>query len=117
MKPTTPKKSLSLKSTFFLSLFILSFTLLKAQCPDGLSVSVTSQTNNNCNGYTNGSITVTVPPGSSGSANYVYTGSVQTFTVPAGVTTATITASGGQGGNGNGSSVGGNGAALTGIVS
>ncbi len=54
----------------------------------------------------------------SSSVNFSYTSSVQTWTIPAGVTSLSITAIGGGGGNGtNGTTFGGAGATIIGVVS
>ncbi len=92
-----------------------SSTIYIAQ-PVKLTVSIGSKTNIDCNGNIDGSITASIPSASNPTTTFNYTGTIKSFTVPDGVTTLTIAASGGQGGNGNGSSVGGKGAVFTGIV-
>jgi hypothetical protein len=51
-----------------------------------------------------------------GSQTFNYTGAVQTFTVPAGVTSITVDARGGKGGNGVNLSTGGNGGRVQGTI-
>ena len=53
---------------------------------------------------------------SSGIATFSYTGSVQTFTVPAGVTSINVDAKGAKGGNGVNGGIGGNGGRVQGTI-
>ena len=68
-------------------------------------------------------VTITIPPPLQictlpVTVNFPYTGSLQSFTVPAGVTSATITAIGGSGGGDNAENTqGGAGATMIGVVS
>jgi len=65
--------------------------------PATLTIGTPSITNVSCYGGNNGSVSL----GSSSTVNYNYTGSVQNFTVPAGITSITVSLAGGSGG-GNG---------------
>jgi hypothetical protein len=56
------------------------------------------------------------PVGPGGTQTFSYTGAVQTFTVPAGVTSIQVDVKGGRGGNGVNGSIGGNGGRVQGTI-
>ncbi len=64
--------------------------------PPALFISIASVTNVLCSGSSTGSIALSA--GNSGTVNFSYQGAVQNWAVPAGVTSATITAAGATGG-------------------
>ncbi|HTA28595.1 MAG TPA: choice-of-anchor tandem repeat GloVer-containing protein [Bacteroidia bacterium] len=81
--------------------------------PNPFSINIASHTNASCAGPGTATAALT---SYTYTTNYSYEPAVQHFTVPAGVTSITITAAGGQGGgNGSNSDIGGDGASLTGI--
>lgn len=71
-------------------------------------------TQNGCSSTTSSSISITNCSPGSGTQTYSYTGSDQTFTVPACITQITIEARGAQGGNSYAGAVGGKGAYIKG---
>ena len=81
-------------------------------CPSNMSYS--------CPGapvtFTNPTATDNCSVSISGSATFAYTGAVQSWTVPAGLTSITVDAAGAQGGNGVNAAFGGNGGRVQAIV-
>ncbi|KKS51781.1 MAG: hypothetical protein UV82_C0019G0001, partial [Candidatus Magasanikbacteria bacterium GW2011_GWD2_43_18] len=78
--------------------------LTNAECSSGI-----------CNEYTNLCADDNLPHITITSTTFDYAGSIEIFTVPAGVTSITIQAKGGQGASGYGGTIGGKGADMTGI--
>ena len=108
-------KKLNLLIIIICSLF---FSGLKAQCPQ-ITCPANITVNNdvgNCGAVVNYTAPVGIDPCASGSVTFNYTGAVQTFTVPVGVTSLTIQAEGAQGGSNAGGIVGGLGGMATGTL-
>ena len=91
---------------------------VQAQCPQ-ITCPTNVTVNNdpgNCSAVVNYTAPVGIDPCSTGSSTFNFTGGMQTFTVPVGVTSVTITALGSQGGSNAGGVVGGQGGQATGTL-
>jgi len=91
-------KKISLVFIFGLSLNLIFGQCLQITCPANIVQSTTGQ----CSAIINYVAPIGVNPCVSGNTVFVYTGAMQSFTVPAGVTSITIEALGAQGGGGGG---------------
>jgi len=87
--------------------------------PGSLVPATVSTTNVSCNGGSNGSASALEITQAGGSQTFSYQASVQTYTIPVGITQVSITVNGASGGDGynTASYFGGNGAGFTGIAS
>ena len=91
---------------------------VQAQCPQVICPANITVNNDpgNCDAVVNYTAPVGTDPCSSGSTTFNFTGGMQTFTVPAGVTSVTIQAFGAQGGSNSMGVVGGQGGQATGTL-
>ncbi len=101
-----------------LALGVAMPAMLMAQCPQ-INCPANITVNNdpgNCSAVVNYTLPVATDPCGTGSNTYNFTGGMQSFTVPAGVTAVTIQAWGAQGASNQGGIVGGRGGYATGTL-
>jgi len=119
---SSKRRSAISKSLLGLAFLTANAGISFGQCaPDVTAPVITCPSNvtvNNTPGSCDATVTYSFPVATDncstpGLDTYNYTGSMQTFIVPPGVTTLTIEVNGAQGGNGN-AGIGGNGAQMTG---
>ncbi|GIK69364.1 MAG: hypothetical protein BroJett020_06590 [Bacteroidota bacterium] len=93
-----------MKKLLFITVGVLSAFTVSAQCPQITCPSNITVNNapGTCGAVVNYVTPVGVNPCGSGTQTFNYTGSIQTFTVPNGITSVTIEARGAQGGSGGG---------------
>jgi len=103
---------------FIACLAIVANVNVQAQCP-AITCPANITVNNdagNCSAVVNYTAPVGTDPCATGSSTFNFTGAVQVFTVPVGVTSVTITALGAQGGSNAMGVVGGQGGQATGTL-